>query len=149
MLGRMPNLPMLQVRSSTLLRSLVAAGLVLAGCAGSSSQVQPEQWRARLRDAMQQDVPTRDKREELSRLLADAVENGDIERMNRPEVRAAFGEGASCESLPLCDQQGFQASDWYYPIGVASDPKIKQLPTLIVGFDPHDQVSRVYTLTTH
>jgi hypothetical protein len=120
------------------------------GCGASSeSTLRPEQWRMQLRDAMGQPVPTREKREELSRVLADAAENGEIERMTRPDVRAAFGEGASCDALPLCGDQGFLGSDWYYLIGTDPDPKIKQLPVLIVGFDTHDRVSRVYTLTTH
>ena len=50
------------------LRALVAG----TGCAGSSSDVKPEVWRTRLRSAMDESVETRDRRDELSRVLVDA-----------------------------------------------------------------------------
>lgn len=123
--------------------------LLAVGCGGAASDIKPEQWRSRLRGAMQESVPTREKRDELSRVLVDAIDAGALDRLTRPDVQAAFGPGLSCESLPLCHEQGFQSDDWYYLIGTATDPKVKQLPTLIIGFDTHNQVARVYTLRTH
>jgi hypothetical protein len=129
----------------------VVALVSLAGaCGGSaSSSVKREEWRAKLRTAMQEDVPTRDKRDELSRLMVEAVENGALDRLNQLDVQNAFGKGLSCDGNELCEKQGFESTDWYYPIGNATDDKIKQLPILIVGFDGHGRVSRVYTLKTH
>ncbi|HEX7479169.1 MAG TPA: hypothetical protein VF331_15290 [Polyangiales bacterium] len=122
---------------------------VLCACAAHSSDVKPETWRARLRAAMQQPVDSREGRDELSRLLVDAVENAEIERLTLAEVRAAFGAGIACEDSALCKQHGFAADDWYYPIGNAKDPHIKQLPTLIIGWDPQGRAARVYALRTH
>jgi hypothetical protein len=129
---------------------LTLLSLLATGCGGAaSSEVKPEQWRTRLHGAMHESVATRDKRDELSRLLVDAIDAGALDRLTRPDIEAAFGPALACQSLPLCAEQGFQDDDWYYLIGTAADPKIKQLPVLIIGFDTHNQVSRVYTLRTH
>lgn len=127
----------------------ILVSLLATGCAARSPEAALSEQRARLRSAMQREVPSRDVRDEQSRTLVEVAESGALERLTRPEVRAAFGPGLSCETYDLCSDQGFSGSDWYYLIGVASDAKIKQLPVLIVGFDPHDRVSRVYTLRTH
>jgi hypothetical protein len=123
--------------------------LLGTGCAGGNAEASPADLRAQLRSAMQREVSTREVRDELSHVLVEAADGGALDRLTRPEVQAAFGPGLACETYSLCQDQGFAGSDWYYPIGHTSDPKIKQLPVLIVGFDPHDNVSRVYTLKTH
>lgn len=123
--------------------------LAVAGCAGASSDVKPEQWRSRLRAAMGTEIETRDQRDELSRVLIDAVDAGVLDRLTAPEVQAAFGSGLLCDGYELCARQGFQGSDWYYLIGHAVNDDLRQLPVLIVGFDTHGRVSRVYTLRTH
>ena len=130
------------------LARLVAVLAVVTSCAGSGPEIKPEQWRARLRAGMAEDVPTREKRGELSRLLVDATDHGALDRLERPDVSAALGKPLSCDSLPLCAEQGFLGSDWYYLMGHTENAKIKQLPLLIVGFDPQDRVSRVYVLHT-
>jgi hypothetical protein len=129
-------------------RSLYFSALVCVACA-SGPELRPETWRARLRDALSEPVPTRERRDELSRVLVDAVDSGAFDRLTRPEVQAALGAGLACESYELCARQGFEGSDWYYLVGHATDERITQLPVLIVGFDPHDRVKRVYTLRTH
>ncbi len=131
------------------LLGFLAFSVLVTACAGVGSEIKPEQWRIRLRAAMEQEVPTRERRDELSRLLVDATEHGALDRLTRPEVQAAFGPGLACDAYALCDKQGFQGSDWYYPIGHTDSTKIKQLPILIVGFDPQQRVSRVYALHTH
>jgi hypothetical protein len=122
--------------------------LWVCGCAGSGSEIKPEVWRARLRSAMDESVDSRERRDQLSRVMIDATGSGALDRLMRPDVQAAFGPGLSCDGYELCAKQGFQGSDWYYPIGHATTDKIKQLPVLIIGFDTHDRVSRVYTLRT-
>jgi hypothetical protein len=118
------------------------------GCAGAAQEVPPEAWRKRLRDAMMRPVPTRAVRDDQSRLLADAAEQGGMEMLSRDEIRAAFGKGQACR-VELCEKNGFGESDWYYEIGEATDDEVKQLPVLIVGFDHHDRAARIWTLTTH
>ncbi len=98
---------------------------------------------------MQQDVATRERRDELSQQMSQAVEGAELERLTQPQLRAALGEGLMCGDDALCKAQGFSSEDWYYPIGHASDPKIKQLPVLIIGWDPQGRVARVYSLRTH
>lgn len=130
-------------------RWLVAALLFAGACAGSGSDVRPEQWRSRLRGAMETEVATREKRDELSRVLVDAADGGALDRLTQPEIEAAFGPAIACEGYELCSKQGFRSSDWYYLIGRAASDDIQQLPVLIIGFDPHGRVARVYTLRTH
>jgi len=129
---------------------LTAAVLSCAGCASSGDQLGAAQARDRLRSAMQTSVATREQRDAQSRLLVDEVERAQLERLTLSEVEAALGHGNSCRVSDLCEAQGFGPDDWYYPIGqIADDKKIKQLPTLIVGFDQHGRVKRVFSLRTH
>ena len=119
-----------------------------AGCAGTTSQVPPEGWRSKLREAMRAEVPDRAARDRQSRLLADAVEYGQIEGLNRAQVRAAIGKGRACVD-EHCSANDFRESDWLYEIGVATGDDVKQLPLLIIGFDHRDRAAHVWTLTTH
>jgi hypothetical protein len=125
-----------------------ALACLIAACA-TKPEGRPEEWRARLRHAMREEVHTRDQRDQLSRVMVQAVEAGALERLSMPELEAALGLGTECAGYDLCDQQGFSGADWYYLIGQAKDPDIKQLPVLIVGFNPHGYVNRVYTMKTH
>src|SRR5262249_42728676 len=104
--------------------------------------------RKQLRDAMQEPVGSRDERDRHSRLLADVVGQGAMQGLNEDQVRAALGPGEACRK-PLCEQHGFGEYDWYYEIGSLTDEKLKQLPVLIVGFDPQRRATRIWTLTTH
>ena len=128
---------------------VAALACAIAGCATTKPEGRPDEWRARLRHAMREEVHTREQRDELSRVMVQAVEAGALERLSMPELEAALGLGTECAGYALCDQQGFSGGDWYYPIGQAKDPAIKQLPVLIVGFNSHGYVNRVYTLKTH
>jgi hypothetical protein len=128
---------------------LLGFALCSAACASGASVDTAAQWRERLHAAMFENVATRDQRDRLSRLMMDAVAGADIERMDLTQVQAAFGHGNACQSSSLCAEQGFNDEDVYYTIGVATDASIKQLPTLIIGYDQHAHVKRVYTLHTH
>jgi hypothetical protein len=131
---------------------VVLFGLLAAiGCGASLTAEQATQLRHQLRDAMQTDVSTREQRDDQSRLLLDVVDKGALSGLSRDEVRAALGPGAACRD-ELCSAHGFSESDWYYEIGhvdPAARERIKQLPVLIVGFDPHERATRVWTLKTH
>jgi hypothetical protein len=129
-------------------RFLLGALLAIAGCAHAPSPEQAAQLRHQLRDAMNAQVSTREQRDEQSRLLVDVVDKGALSGLDRDQIRAAFGPGEACR-IDLCSQHGFRESDWYYEIGHAEGDQIKQLPVLIVGFDPHERAARVWTLKTH
>jgi hypothetical protein len=122
--------------------------LVLAACGASLSPAEAMQQRQRLRAAMQQPVSTREQRDDQSRLLADVVNKGALQKMSMEDVRAAFGPGRACR-IDLCSKHGFTDADWYYDIGVIEGDQVKQLPVLIVGFDPQGRAARIWTLTTH
>lgn len=127
---------------------LLMSGLGFA-CASQSDQLTAAQARDKLRAALHRPVHTRDERDDQSRLMIDAVERADFERLTLSEVQAALGMGNSCQTSDLCSEQGFRGDDVYYVIGQAADDKIKQMPTVIFGFDPHGHVKRVFTLRTH
>ena len=127
----------------------MAALLTAAGCATAGDPHKIASARDRLRAAMQTSVTTREQRDEQSRLLLREVEEAQLERLTLSEIQAALGHGNSCRVSDLCAAQGFGPDDWYYPIGQIGDEKIKQLPTLIIGFDPHGRAARVFTLRTH
>jgi hypothetical protein len=118
-------------------------------CASQSDQMAVAQARDKLRDALNRPVHTREERDDQSRLLLDTVEHAELERMTLSEVQAALGLGNACQASVLCSAQGFTGDDVYYVVGQAEDNRIKQMPTLILGFDPHGHVKRVFTLRTH
>lgn len=120
-----------------------------SACASQSDQLAVAQARDKLRDALGRPVHTREERDDQSRLLLDSVEHAELERMTLSEVQAALGLGNACLASDLCSAQGFSGDDVYYVIGHAADDKIKQMPTLILGFDPHGHVKRVFTYRTH
>jgi hypothetical protein len=128
---------------------MVVLTCVIAACATAKPAGRPDEWRVRLRRAIAEEVNTREQRDQLSRVMLQAVEAGALERLSMAELEAALGLGTECAGNELCDQQGFSGGDWYYLIGQLKDPAIKQLPVLIVGFNSHGYVSRVYTLKTH
>jgi hypothetical protein len=127
----------------------VAVLLAAAACASAGDPQKIASARDRLRAAMQTSVATREQRDEQSRLLLREVDQAQLERLTLSEIQAALGHGNSCKVSDLCEAQGFAADDWYYPIGQIADEKIKQLPTLIIGFDQHGRAVRVFTLKTH
>jgi hypothetical protein len=132
--------------------SMVARMIVVAllqSCASAGQgQLRAGEERDKLRRAMQVSVDSRARRDQQSQLLADSAQRADLETMNRDSVRAAFGAGRAC-GLEICRKQGFSDSDWYYEIGVIGGEQVKQLPLLMLSFDPHGHVKRVFTLTTH
>jgi hypothetical protein len=128
---------------------LLAAALTCAACASTADPLAAARARDRLRAAMQAPVATREQRDAQSRLLLSEVEPAQLERLTLSELQAALGHGSSCRASDLCAKYGFAPDDWYYAIGQVQDEAIKQLPTLIVGFDPHGRVHRVFTLKTH
>jgi uncharacterized membrane protein len=127
----------------------VMTGAMMTGaCASSMTPAQLSQLRLQLRDAMQVRVETRAQRDDQSRLLANIVAQDAVDGLDRPQVSAAFGPGKACD-LEVCRKNGFTRDDWYYEIGVMADPHVKQLPLLLFAFNMHDQVTKVFTLTTH
>jgi hypothetical protein len=133
-------------------RTLVSGGLA-AGLAASCATTQPDpaakEWRAKLSDAIREPVASRDQRDEHSRVLIAAIDHDAIVGLTSDQVQAAFGPGEPCSGQALCAEQGFSGDDLYYAIGQPKDDKVKQLPALIVGFDTHGTVKRIYTLKTH
>lgn len=127
---------------------IVFAGSVAVACASGPS-IDSAQWRQRLRTAMHEPVSSRDQRDQQSRLLVEATSEADLERMTYTQVEAEFGKGTNCQNNAICQEQGFGSEDVYYPIGVATTDKIKQLPLLIIGYDQHGHVKRVFALRTH
>ncbi len=134
-------------------KTLVGLLAVSLASSGSCAKVGPDptarEWRSRLANAMQAKVATREQRDENSKVLVEAVEHDAVQGLNLAEVQAAFGQGQPCSTQSLCAEQGFAGDDLYFPIGERADDAIKQLPALIIGFDPHGGVKRVYTLKTH
>ena len=124
-----------------------ALQVTLLGCGGGGAEIRPEQWRSRLGDAMSEPVGSRDARDAQSRLLEQAVDEGEIDGLNKLEVQAAFGPGKACR-LEICSDHGFSGDDWSWEIGNTTNDEVKQLPILIVGF-VRGMVARVWTLTTH
>ena len=120
---------------------------VLLGCGAGLSQDEAAQLRRELREAIQAPVTSRDERDRHSRLLESAVDRGALSGLDQDGLRAALGPGVACTPR-LCAEHGFNEGDWDYEIGQNHDPKLKQLPVLIVGFDPRRRVARVWTLKT-
>ena len=112
------------------------------------SDAQAHQLRSRLRDTMGEPVTSRDQRDQHSRTLLEVADSGVLEGLNQEQLRAEIGRGQACRA-EICDQNGFRESDWYYEIGVAESEEIKQLPVLIIGFDPRGRAARIWTLKTH
>lgn len=129
--------------------SLAVAALLGAGCAATQPDPAAREWRDKLANAIREPVASREQRDEHSRVLVTAIDHDAIVGLNADQVRAAFGAGVPCSEASLCAEQGFSGDDLYYDIGQKADDQIKQLPVLIVGFDAHGTVKRVYTLKTH
>ncbi|HEY2732385.1 MAG TPA: hypothetical protein VGI70_00290 [Polyangiales bacterium] len=125
----------------------LCASLCASGCATERNSQHAVDLREQLRAAMQTSVTSREQRDEQSRLMRKVVEEDAVDGMTRPEVRAAFGPGLAC-TLDVCHKNGFEETDWYYPIGVNESDKVQQLPLLLFKFDPHERTVRVFTLTT-
>lgn len=121
---------------------------LLCACGASLSPAQVSDLRQRLRAAMDEDVPDSATRERHSRLLVEVADNGALEGLSYPELRAAFGPGSACRN-ELCERYGFTGDDFYYPIGRETGKGVGQLPWLMIGLDPRGRVARVFTLTTH
>jgi hypothetical protein len=129
-------------------RAQVALLFTILGCGGGMSDAQAHQLRARLRSTMGEPVASREQRDEHSRTLVEVADSGVLEGLNQEQLRAEIGRGQACRA-EICDQNGFQESDWYYEIGVAESDEIEQLPVLIIGFDPRGRAARIWTLKTH
>jgi hypothetical protein len=127
---------------------LALFGIPVLACGPRLTEAEAQDQRSRLRNALARPVATREARDDQSRLLAEVADSGVLEGLNEAEIRAAIGKGQACRS-PLCEQNGFGAGDFYYEVGVMEGDEVKQLPVLIVGFDPRGRATRVWTLTTH
>ena len=132
----------------TLLALLVPLALLVQACGPKLTEAQAQDQRDRLRAALDRPVATNDVRDDQSRLLAEVADSGALEGLNQSQVRAAIGKGQACRD-PLCAQNGFGPDDFFYEVGVKEGDQVKQLPVLIVGFDPRGRATRIWTLTTH
>ena len=128
--------------------ALLGALWLLGACGGGVTAAQQDQLKQRLRDALAADVHDRAERDDHSRTLAEVADSGMLEGMSRDQIRAALGPGQACRA-ELCSKNGFSDGDWMYEIGVNAAADVKQLPVLIIGFDPRGRAARVWTLTTH
>jgi hypothetical protein len=81
---------------------LMSVWLLWSACAGQSDPLNAAQARDKLRAALGREVHTRDERDDQSRLMIDAVEQADLERLTLSEVQAALGLGNSCQASDLC-----------------------------------------------
>jgi len=118
------------------------------GCGASLTDAQAREQRSKLRALLGEPVATRDQRDQNSRSMAEIADSGALNGLNQQELRDAIGRGIACRA-EICSQNGFRESDWYYEVGVAESKEIKQLPVLIIGFDPRGRAARIWTLTTH
>lgn len=130
-------------------RRALCLAVLVAGCGGVPKAQVVADARAELHRAMAEPVATRDERDRLSRLMLDEVDKAELEHMSVDEVQAQFGQGNLCRNEPVCVKNGFGGDDLFYPVGVTQNDQIKQLPTVVFGFDGHGRVQRVFTLKTH
>jgi hypothetical protein len=134
-------------RWALLVRTLTVL-LVAAGCGASLTEAQRHDLQQRLRTAMAEPVASRDERDQHSRTMVEVADSGALNGLDQEQLRAAIGRGQACRA-EICSKNGFRESDWYYEIGVAANDQIKQLPVLIIGFDPRGRAARIWTLKTH
>jgi hypothetical protein len=128
--------------------ALAIALALLASCGPSLTDAQRSDLQHRLRAAIEEPVATRDERDQHSRTLLEVADSGALNGLDQEQLRAAIGRGQACRA-ELCSKNGFRESDWYYDVGVAANDQIKQLPVLIIGFDPRGRAARIWTLKTH
>jgi hypothetical protein len=119
-----------------------------AGCGATLTDAQAREQRSKLRALLAQPVANREQRDQNSRSLVEIADSGALNGLNQQELRDAIGRGIACRA-EICSQNGFRESDWYYEVGVAQSEEIKQLPVLIIGFDPRGHAARIWTLKTH
>jgi hypothetical protein len=122
--------------------------LLAFSCGPSLTDAQRSDLQHRLRAAIEEPVATRDERDAHSRTLLEVADSGALNGLDQEQLRAAIGRGQACRA-ELCSENGFRESDWYYEVGVAANDEIKQLPVLIIGFDPRGRAARIWTLKTH
>jgi hypothetical protein len=132
-----------------LIASLCSAlGLSLgAGCAKKPTAYETL---PQLKNALGTPVTTPEQNKQNSTLVQLVSEEGHLEGLTREEVKSKVGQGDSCHNHPLCDEQGFDDSDWYYEVGTADEggnpTYLRYRPALIVGFNRFGTVERTYVL---
>ena len=126
-----------------------ALALPLLVACGGGPQVPPDQLLAELARARETPVSSGEESATHSRLVQDVVDADALQDLRRFEVEEKIGRGEPCSRHPRCGQLGFQADDWFYPIGAMGEGYGGPVPLLIVGFDRHGAVDRVWTLRTH
>lgn len=136
------------MRGSLRLSAYVVLVLGFHACASGQSEQHAGEARARIKQAMEAPVDSHEQRDQQSRVLADNVEPARLETIDMRKLRELFGPGMPCTN-EICQKQGFSPDDWFYEIGLREGKDVKRLPLLLIGFDPHGQVKRVFTYTTH
>jgi hypothetical protein len=98
----------------------------------------------RLRSAIDGPVATVEQNKANSDLVQLIADEGHLLHLTRLEVEQRIGQGDECANHPLCDEQGFDSSDWYYEIGQPGDGYMRMRPALIIGFDRFGKSVRTY-----
>ncbi|HJL14760.1 MAG TPA: hypothetical protein RMH99_03835 [Sandaracinaceae bacterium LLY-WYZ-13_1] len=127
------------------LAPLAVLACLAAGCGGAS--VDRETTLARLRDAMQEEIPPGEEAvlEDHNQLVERVRDGNVLDGMRRFEVEEALGRGQECGARELCARHEFAPDDWVYEVGRRDG--LPWGPTIIVGFDRQGIVNDVYTLT--
>jgi hypothetical protein len=136
------------MRGALRLSSYVVLVLGFHACASGQAGQHADEARVRIQQAMHSPVDNREARDQESRVLADNIESARLETLDMSKLRQLFGPGMPCTN-EVCQKQGFSPDDWFYEIGMREGKQVERLPLLLVGFDPHGQVKRVFTYTTH
>ncbi len=127
-------------------RGLLLIALVVA-CGGPS--IPRERLLANLRDALDEPVEDAEAADRHSRAVQQVVDADALQGLRRFEVQERLGRGDPCSRHPRCAELGFEPDDWFYGVGALGGGYPGPVPSLIVGFDHHGVVVRVWNLRLH
>jgi hypothetical protein len=119
--------------------------LLLAAACGPKA-VPATETLPRLRAAIDGTVTTPEQNKANSELVQQVSDEGHLLGLTRDELAERIGKGDECSNHPLCDEQGFDPSDWYYEVGHPGEGYMRVRPALIVGFDRFGKSVRTYNL---
>lgn len=119
-----------------------------SACAGAPARPKDELF-ADFNRLSAKPLVTRDDGDAASRIAEELASSHALDRMTRLEVMQAIGRGDDCVRHRDCAEHGFLDNDWHYTVGQPSAEFAGNVPVLIVGFDGHGDVERVWNLRTH
>jgi len=134
-----------KLTATVVVPTLLAVTAIACGGTG----VAPEEYRRRLREAIDAPVSSPEQSADNSRLVEEALNERALDDMTRDEVEAAIGRGDPCSRHPRCAENGFEDDDWFYAVGQMGEGASGAVPVLIVGFDRTGRVDRSWNLQTH